>query len=114
MHDISKRITSNKIKHLLVENELEKLQKFNAAYFRGKIYFDGDGTQNYLVFQSMHKYFKTFIENNSAFISSWESKVLSNEKIGSTKTSNFNQAPRLVYDNARIKLKFIADLSKIW
>ena len=46
----------------------------------------------------MYKYLKTFIENNSTFISSWESKALFNEKISSTKTSNYNQAPRLVYD----------------
>ena len=60
----------------------------------------------------MYKYFKTFIENNSAFIFSWESKGLSNEKIGSTKTSNYNLAPRLVYDNARIELNFSGDLLK--
>ena len=29
---------------------------------------------------------------------------MSNEKIGSTKTSNYDQSPRLVYDNAKIKL----------
>ena len=60
----------------------------------------------------MYKYFKTFIENNFTFISSWESKGLSNEKIGSTKTSNYDQSPRLVYANAIIKLNFSGDLSK--
>ena len=30
-------------------------------------------------------------ENNFTFISSWESKGLSNEKIGSTETANYNQ-----------------------
>ena len=34
------------------------------------------------------------------------------EKTGSTKTSNYNQAPRLVYDNAKIKLNFRGDLLK--
>ena len=58
----------------------------------------------------MYNFLKTFVENNSTFISSRESKGLSNEKIGSTKTSNYNQAPRLVYDNARIKLNFSGDL----
>ena len=48
----------------------------------------------------MYKYFKTFIENNFTFISSWESKGLSNETIGSTETSNYDQSPGLVYDNA--------------
>ena len=49
----SKRITS---KHFLIENEQKKLEKFDAAYFRGKNYFDD--TQNYLVFQPIYKYFK--------------------------------------------------------
>ena len=35
-----KKITSNKTKHLLVGNELKKLEKFDAAYFRGKNYFE--------------------------------------------------------------------------
>ena len=37
-------INTNKTKHLLVENELKKLEKFDAAYFRGKTYFEEDGT----------------------------------------------------------------------
>ena len=61
LQSLNKKINSNKTKHLLVENELEKLEKFDAAYFTGKSYFDGDGTQNYLVFQPMYKYFKTFV-----------------------------------------------------
>ena len=58
----------------------------------------------------MNRYFKTFTENNFIFISSWESKGLSNEKISSTKTSNYDQPPKLVSDNARIK--FSGDLLK--
>ena len=45
---LNKKITSNKTKHLLVEDELKKLETFNAAYFRGKNYFAEDETQNYL------------------------------------------------------------------
>ena len=30
-----------------------KLQTFDSSYFCGKICFDDDGTQNYLVFQSI-------------------------------------------------------------
>ena len=112
MKEINGRITPNKSKHLLVKNELKKPQKFDSSYFRGKNYFDGDGSQNYLVFQPMYRYFKTFTGNNLIFIFSWKSKGLSNEKIGSTKTSNYDQSPRLVYDNARIKLNFSGDLLK--
>ena len=54
---ISDRDTSNKSKHLLIETEFKKLEKSDASYFRGKNYFDDDGTQNYLVFQPMYKYF---------------------------------------------------------
>ena len=53
---INKKITSNKTKHLLVKNE--KLEKFDATYFRGKNYFEEDGTQIYLVFQPVCKYFE--------------------------------------------------------
>ena len=58
--DISKRITSNKRKHFLVENEFKKLQKFDSSYSKDKGHCEEDGTQNYLVFQPMQKYFKRF------------------------------------------------------
>ena len=35
---------------LLIENNIKKLQIFDLGYFRGKSYFEEDGTQNYLVF----------------------------------------------------------------
>ena len=53
----SKRITSNKAKHLLVENELKKLKTFYLSYFKDKGHFEEDGTQNYLVFQPILKGF---------------------------------------------------------
>ena len=102
-----KKINSNKTKHLLVENELKKLERFDAAYFRGKIFFDGDGTQN-LVFQLMHKYF-AIVDNKT---SSWESKGLSNEKISFFPRLINNQPPNLAYDNARMKLTFNGDFVK--
>ena len=77
LQSLNKRITSNKTKHLLIENELKKLENFDAVYFRGKSYFDGDGTQNHLVSQPVYKYFK--IVSNK--ISLRESKGLPNEKI---------------------------------
>ena len=86
LKSIRERVTLNKSKYLLVENELKKLEKFDAAYFRGKNYFDGDdGMINYLVFQPMYKYFKRSVKGSTTYISSWESKGLSNEKISSIK-----------------------------
>ena len=55
---LNKKITSNETKHLFEENELKKLEKIDAAYFRGKNYFEENGTQNYLVFQPVYRYFE--------------------------------------------------------
>ena len=33
---LNKKITENKTKDLLVENELKKLKTFDSSYFRGK------------------------------------------------------------------------------
>ena len=52
------KITENKSKNLLVENELNKLKTFELDYFIGKSHFEEDSTQNYLVFQPVNKYFK--------------------------------------------------------
>ena len=103
---ISGGVTSNKTKHVLVETELKKLKTFDAAYFRGKNYFDGDGTQNYLVLQGVYKYSedvdvsKTLIKFHA---NSWISKGLSNEKVSSV--TDFER-PFIEYTNARIKVKF--------
>ena len=64
---------------MLVENELNKLKTFDSSYFIGKSYFDEDGTQNYLVFQSLNKYFKLI--TNTLSILLWQSKGLSTENI---------------------------------
>ena len=42
LSSLNRKITSNKTRHLLVKNDL--------GYFRGKNYFDEDGTQNYYIF----------------------------------------------------------------
>ena len=64
----------NKSKHLLVEKELNKLKTFDSSYFIGKSHFDVDGTQNYLVFQPLNKYFKLI--TNTLSILLWQSKGL--------------------------------------
>ena len=53
MLNLNEKINSNKTKHLLVENEIKKLQTFDSSYFKGKNHFEDDGTKNYLVFQPM-------------------------------------------------------------
>ena len=56
----------------------------------GKSHFDESGTQNYLVFQTINKYFKVIAGVSFYYLLSWTSEGLSNE---STK-------PRTTYDNS--------------
>ena len=65
---LNRKITENKTKHLLVGNELNKLKTFDSSYFIGKSHFEEDGTQNYLVFQPLNKYFK--LNDNTDYMSS--------------------------------------------
>ena len=58
---LNRKITANKTKHLLVENELKKLKTFDSIYFRGKSHFEEDGTQNYLVFQPIQDVLKELL-----------------------------------------------------
>ena len=55
--NLNRKSTENKTKHLLVENKLNKLKTFDSSYFLGKSHFEEDGTQNYLVFQPINRYF---------------------------------------------------------
>ena len=93
LSNLNKQITQNKSKHLLVENELNKLKTFDFSYFIGKNYFGQDGTQNYLVFQPMYRYFKMI--TNTDYISSWKSKGLSSESFRAISTSD--NSPALNY-----------------
>ena len=67
LSSLNRKITQNKSKHLLVENELNKLKTFDSSYFIGKSHFEEDGTQNYLVFQPLNKCFK--VVANAKYIS---------------------------------------------
>ena len=89
LSSLNRKITANKSKHLLVENELKKLKTFDSSYFIGKSHFEEDGTQNYLIFQTMQGYFKRNVNvGNDNYVCYWKSKGLSDEKItDSIKTS---------------------------
>ena len=89
---------------MLVENGIKKLQKFDSACFRGKSHFEENGTQNYLVFQPIYKYFKSI--SNSDYIYSWKSKGLSDKTIDSITTSNNRITPELNYYGTKIRVEF--------
>ena len=53
-----------------------------SDYLIGKIPFEEDGAQNYLVFQPMHRCFKTNAgAGNGNYIYYWKSKGLSDEEL---------------------------------
>ena len=95
LSNLNRKITQNKSKHLLLENELNKLKTFDSSYFVGKSHFGENGTHNYLVFQPIYRYFKMI--TNADYISSWKSKGLSAASIKPPATSDNSLAPALNY-----------------
>ena len=71
---------------MLVENQLKKLKSLDSIYIRSKRHFENDGTQNYLVYQSIYKYFEITPTTNT--ILSWKSKGLSDETIKPPRLQN--------------------------
>ena len=102
--NLNKRVTTNKTKHLLVENELGKFKTFDFGYFFAKSHFEEDGTQNYLVFQPLNKYFKVIASTN--YVSSWKSKGLSDETIKPPTASDYKLNPQLNYYGTKARLQF--------
>ena len=74
------------------------------SYVIGKNYFEEDGAQNYLVFQTISRYFK--IIANTKFISSWKSKGLSNETITLYATSDNSLTPLIDHYGIKVRVKF--------
>ena len=100
MSSLNRKITANKTKHFLNDNDL--------SCYRGKQYFDGGSVkQNYLVFLPMGKYFKL----NSVFgvidcVLSWQSKGLSNKSIKPPTTSDNSLTPELNFYGTKTRVKF--------
>ena len=90
---------------------MKKLETFDSVYFRGKSHFEEDGTQNWLVFQPIHRYFKTFYAGNRNILS-WKSKGLSDESIKPPTTSNRILNPTLNFVGTKIRVKFSGDCLK--
>ena len=100
MSGLNRKITANKTKHFLNDNDL--------SYYKGKQYFDeGSGKQNYLVFLPMRKYFKlNSVANTADYVLSWKSKGISNESIKPPITSDNSLNPELNYYGTKARVKF--------
>ena len=96
MLSLNRKITSNKSKHLLVQNELKKLETSDSINFRGKSHFEEGDTQNYLVFQSVYRYFRRIVGFGSGnYIYHWKSKGLSDKRTNSISASDYKVTPQL-------------------
>ena len=100
---LTEKLLKVKKKHFLFENELKKLKTFDSSYFIGNSDFEEDGTQNYLMFQAINRYFKI---GNSDYVLSWRSKGLSAESITPPSASNNFFNPSLNYLDANIRVRF--------
>ena len=83
---------------------MKKPKTFDLSYFIGKNHFEEDGTQKYLVFKPLKKYFKVIV--NIKYISSWKSKGLSDENITASTTSDYKLNPQLNYFGTKARLAF--------
>ena len=81
---------------------MKKFRTFDFGCFIGKSRFDEDGVQNYLVFQSISKYFTL----NSNSITKWKLKALSNESLEVVSTSSNTLTPSINYYGNKARLKF--------
>ena len=88
---------------------MKKLKTFDSSWVDiiGKSDFRGDGTQSYLVFHSMYRYFKIIAGiGNGNNIYYWQSKGLSVERISSSTTSNYSVTPDLNYYSTKTRVGF--------
>ena len=86
---------------------MKKLNTFDSNNFIDKSHFEEDGTQIYLVFQPMYRYFEQIAGvDNVSYIYYWQSKGLLDKKINSIKTPNHSITPNLDYYGIKTRVKF--------
>ena len=98
LSSLDRKTTKNKTDHLIFKNELNNLKTFDSGCFIGKSHFEEDGTDNYLVFQQIIRYFKiNTIINVADYVLSWQSKGLSAEAIKLPATSDNSLTPTVSF-----------------
>ena len=106
MPSLNRKITANKTRHFLNDNDL--------SYYRGKQYFDeGSGKQNYLAFLPINKYFKlNSVVDAADYVLSWQSKRLSDESIKPPTASDNSLNPELNCYGTKTRVKFTGSCLK--
>ena len=86
-----------------IKNEIKKLKTLDLSCFIGKSHFEEDGPQNYLVFQSLKKYFKVITKTD--YVSSLKSKGLSPETNKPPSTSDNSLTSVVSYYSTKTRKK---------
>ena len=89
---------------------LKKLKTFDSSDFIGKSHFEEDGTQNYLVFRPLNKYFKVI--TNTDYVSLWKFKGLSAKSIKPPTTTGNSLTPILSYYGTKTTVKLTGSCLK--
>ena len=76
------------------QDKILKLQVFDSKYFCSKSHFEVNGTQNYLVFQAVYRYFNTVANSNKVI--RWKSKELPNENVKPPSLSDNSLNPVII------------------
>ena len=84
---------------------IKRKKKLDLSYFIGKSNFMEDGTQNYLVFHPIKKYFKLTVI--TGYLSSWEYRGLSAESINPPTTSDNMLTLVLNYYDMKIRVNLL-------
>ena len=93
--------------------KLKKLKTCHSSYFKDKSHFEEEGTQNYLVFQPMYKYFKKIAGVGSGnYIYFLKSKGLSDERLDANTASNYSITPELSFYGTKNKSRIQCKLFK--
>ena len=86
---------------------MKKLKTFDSIHFRGKSHFEEDGTQNYLVFQPIYRYFKRVSGVwTGNYIYFWKSKGFHDENITAPAASDYSINPQLSCLGNKIRVEF--------
>ena len=104
---------NNKVAGNKTKNDWKRVLKVTNIWFKlfiDKSHFEEDGTQNYLVFQQINRYFQAIV--NTDYVSLWKFKGLFAETIEPPTTSDNSLTPTLKYYGTKKRVKFAGSCLK--
>ena len=100
---------TQELEHILSAEKINSINftKNNSKRYFGKSHFEENGTQNYLAFQPMYRYFKRVVGVGTGnYINFWKSKGLSDENIAVPARNDYSLNPQLSYPGNKTRVEF--------